>query len=65
MPGEVSNRAVQYRGQAEQFRRLAEMEERPRDRARLLEIADDYEQLADAGPRRPSAELLGTRAGNN
>ena len=65
MPGGVSNRAVQYRGQADQFRRLAKMEQEPRARARLLEIAHEYRQLADIGPRKPSAELLGTRAGNN
>ena len=65
MPEEVSNRAVHYRGQAEKFRRLADMEDKPLARSRPLDIADDYQHLADTGPRKPSAELLGTRARNN
>ena len=42
------DRAVWYREHAEQFRRLAEMEARLRVRARLLELADEYTDLADA-----------------
>jgi hypothetical protein len=48
MPGVISSRAIHYRQQAEQFERLADMETQPRARARLLELAHDYEQLADA-----------------
>jgi hypothetical protein len=59
MPGAVSaihsladrskdDRATWYREHAEQFQRLAEMENQPRVRARLLELADEYTQLADA-----------------
>jgi hypothetical protein len=59
MPGVVSalydlearskhDRATWYREHAEQFQRLAEMETRPGVRARLLELADEYAQLADA-----------------
>ncbi|HVH50382.1 MAG TPA: hypothetical protein VM781_01850 [Candidatus Bathyarchaeia archaeon] len=59
-----SERAFHYREQAEQFQRLAKMEEQPRARARLLEIADDYQNLAETEPRKPSAELLGTRTRN-
>jgi hypothetical protein len=41
-------RATWYREHAEQFQRLADMETRPRIRARLLELADEYMQLAYA-----------------
>ena len=58
MPGVVSaihsianrskqDRAAWYREQAERFQRLAEMETQPQVRARLLELADEYTQLAD------------------
>lgn len=60
-----SERAVRYREQAEQFRKLASMEGQPRARARLLEIADEYRELAETEPRKPSAELLGTGIRNN
>ena len=60
-----SERADRYREQAEQFQKLAKMEEQPRVRARLLEIAGDYQNLAETEPRKPSAELLGTGTGNN
>jgi hypothetical protein len=69
MPGAVSaihglanrskqDRATWYREHAEQFRRLAEMETRPRVRARLLELAEEYTQLADAksGLMAPASE---------
>jgi hypothetical protein len=59
MPGVVSalcglearsrhDRATWYREHAEQIQRLAEMETRPRVRGRLLQLADEYTQLADA-----------------
>jgi hypothetical protein len=60
-----SERAARYRDQAEQFQRLAKMEEQPRARARLLEIADDYWHLAETEPRKPSAASLGTGTRNN
>ena len=50
----VSDRAVHYREQAEKFHQLAKMEAQPRARARLLELADDYRQLADSKPQKPS-----------
>jgi hypothetical protein len=65
MSGEVSNRAARYREQAERFQQLAKMEEQPRTRARLLELADQYQRLAGTNPRKPIPELLGTRTGNN
>ena len=49
MPGVVSDRAIHYREQA------ANMEIQPRTCARLLELADDYQQLADTKPQKPSA----------
>jgi hypothetical protein len=55
MPGVISDRAIHYREQAERFHRLANMEIQPRTRARLLELADDYQQLADTKPQKPSA----------
>ena len=59
MPGTVSEmhswavrseagRATRYREQAERLQFLAKMEAQPRARARLLELADEYTQLADA-----------------
>ena len=51
------DRAARYREQAERFREIAKMETQPRVRARLLELAEQYERLVDdlAGPapRRP------------
>ena len=50
-------RVGRYREQVERFREIAKMETQPRARARLLELAEEYEQLVDemAGtrPRRP------------
>jgi hypothetical protein len=46
MPRVFSDRAIHYREQAEQFHRLAKMEIQPRARARLLELADEYQELA-------------------
>jgi len=51
-------RAAHYLEQARQFQLLASMETRPNARARLLELADDYQQLADAKSRKPSDSLL-------
>ena len=52
-PAAQSKRAVHYGEQAEKFRELANMEQQPRARARLLEMAGQYQQLADTEPGRP------------
>jgi hypothetical protein len=41
------DRVARYREQVERFREIATMETQPRVRARLLELADEYEQLID------------------
>ena len=41
------NRVDRYREQVERFREIAKMETQPRVRARLLELAEQYEQLVD------------------
>jgi hypothetical protein len=64
MPGVSSERATQYRDQAEHFQLLATVEMQPRARAQLLEIADQYRQLADTEPRKPSAGSPAARARN-
>ena len=40
-------RVGRYREQVERFREIAKMETQPRVRARLLELAEQYEQLVD------------------
>jgi hypothetical protein len=50
-----SERASRYREQADRFERLAGTETRPDARAQLLRLADEYAQLADAKPRKPTA----------
>jgi hypothetical protein len=40
-------RIARYREQVERFREIAKMETQPRVRARLLELAEQYEQLVD------------------
>jgi hypothetical protein len=51
------DRVTRYREQVQRFREIAKMENRPRVRARLLELAEQYEQLVDdlarTRPRRP------------
>ena len=64
MPGIASDRAIHYGEQAEQFHRLAKMEKEPRAHARLLELAVQYQQLADTKPRKPNDGSLSTRARN-
>ncbi|SRR6266545_369455 len=39
------DRAARYREQVERFREIAKMETQPRVRARLLELAEQYDQL--------------------
>jgi hypothetical protein len=41
------DRIARYREQVERFREIAKMETQPRVRARLLELAEQYEQLVD------------------
>jgi hypothetical protein len=41
------DRVVRYREQVERVREIAMMETQPRVRARLLELAEEYEQLVD------------------
>jgi hypothetical protein len=40
-------RAARYHERAERFREIAKMETQPRVRARLLALAEEYEQLVD------------------
>ena len=47
------DRIARYREQVERFREIAKMEMQPRVRARLLELAEQYEELVD--------DLAGTR----
>jgi hypothetical protein len=54
MLGDLHNRAAHYTERAERFQLLAEMETQPQARARLIELADEYRQLADTKPRKPS-----------
>jgi hypothetical protein len=57
LPRLECDRAARYHERAERFREIAKMEMQPRARARLLGLAGEYEQLADAlagpEPRRP------------
>ena len=41
------DRIARYREQVERFREIAMIEMQPRVRARLLELAEEYEQLID------------------
>jgi hypothetical protein len=41
------DRIARYREQVERFREIAKMETRPLARARLLELAEQYERLVD------------------
>ena len=41
------NRAERYRDHASRIQKLADQERQPRARARLLELADQYSQLAE------------------
>ena len=41
------DRAARYRDQIQRLREIAKMETQPRVRARLLEIAEQYEQVID------------------
>ena len=53
LPRSECDRAARYYERAERFREIAKMETQPRARARLLELAEEYEQLVD--------EMAGTR----
>jgi hypothetical protein len=41
------DRVARYREHVERFREIAKMETQPRLRARLLALAEEYEQLVD------------------
>jgi hypothetical protein len=47
------DRVARYREQVERLREIAKMETQPRIHARLMELAEQYEQLVDdlVGPR--------------
>jgi hypothetical protein len=47
LPRLECDRAARYHERAEHFREIAKMETQPRARARLLELAGEYEQLVD------------------
>ena len=64
MPGQVGDRAARYREQAEHFKSLAKMEQEPRARAQLLKVAEDYVQLADTNPQKPSRSAIGAWRGD-
>jgi hypothetical protein len=65
MPGQVSDRAARYRQQAEHFQSLAAMEREPRARAQLLQIANDYGELAQTTTPRPSLSAISGRGRRN
>jgi hypothetical protein len=50
----MGDRAARYRERADHIKRMASSETRPRERARVLEVASEYERLADelAGQRK-------------
>ena len=62
---ENSERAVHYRQRAARFKQLASIELQPRSRAQLIGLAEEYDRLADDGPRKLSAEFLRLRGDNN
>ena len=47
LPRLECDRAARYHERAERFREIAIMETQPRVRARLLALAEEYEQLVD------------------
>ena len=47
LPRLECDRAARYHERTERFREIAKMETRPRVRARLLELAGQYERLVD------------------
>ena len=53
-----SERAARYREKAAHFKELASIELQPRARAQLLELASEYDQLAETTPPKPSANSL-------
>src|ERR1041385_1993913 len=62
---EQSERADRYRQKAAHFKDMASTETHPRVRAQLLGLAKEYDALADTGPRKPSVNVLASRAGND
>jgi len=53
-----SERAISYRQKAAHFKQLASIELHPRARAQLIGLAEEYDRLAEDGPRKLSARLL-------
>jgi hypothetical protein len=49
------------REQVERFREIAKMETQPRARARLLELAEQYERLGRSGQYKATKALKGSR----
>jgi hypothetical protein len=47
----TGDRAARYREQAGRFEQMAKLEAQPRARARLLELAGEYQFLADRARR--------------
>src|SRR5207248_7250343 len=62
---ENSERAVHYRQKAAHFKQLASIELQPRARAQLIGLAEEYDRLADDGPRNLNAEILRRLCRNN
>jgi hypothetical protein len=62
---ENSEWAVHYRQRAAHFKQLASIELQPRARAQFIGLAEEYDRLADDGPRKLSADFLRRGAGNN
>jgi len=62
---ENSEWAVHYHQRAAHFNQLASIELQPRARAQLIGLAEEYDRLADDGPRKLSADFLRRGAGNN
>jgi hypothetical protein len=58
----TGERAARYREQAHRFEALAEMEDRPRARERLLQLAEQYGELAGRVTRQTGQRQFG-RAG--
>ena len=53
-----SERAIRYRQKAAGFKQLASIELLPRARAQLIGLAEEYDRLADDGPRKLSPGSL-------
>jgi hypothetical protein len=61
---EPRSRSARYLEQAERLQLLATMETQPRARARLSELADEYQQLAHRKPRKQGDSSASARRRN-